>query len=176
VTGSTSCVDLDNGKTSLLTPIVDGLGADVFYLKYAMYLSYNNVVVTDDPLEVFVSNDAGLTWVLAQSYSSGTSWSLKTINMLDYVSASSEMRVKFVAQDNGTDNIVEAAIDSVSFSKVSCYPALFADVDGNGVVDNADASLVLLDFGPCSGNCPADLDKSGEVDVGDVSLVFININ
>jgi hypothetical protein len=53
---------------------------------------------------------------------------------------------------------------------------LFADVDGNGVVDNADASLVLLDFGPCSGNCPADLDKSGEVDVGDVSLVFININ
>ena len=176
VTGSTSCVDLDNGKTSLLTPIVDGLGADVFYLKYAMYLSYNNVVVTDDPLEVFVSNDAGLTWVLAQSYSSGTSWSLKTINMLDYVSASSEMRVKFVAQDNGTDNVMEAAIDSVSFSKVSCYPALFADVDGNGVVDNADASLVLLDFGPCSGNCPADLDKSGEVDVGDVSLVFININ
>ena len=59
---------------------------------------------------------------------------------------------------------------------MSCYPALFADIDGNGVVDNADAALVLLDFGPCSGNCPADLDNSGEVDVGDVSLVFININ
>ncbi len=173
VTGSTSCVDVDGGKTSLLSPIVDGLGEDVFYLKFAMYLSYNNVVVTDDPLEVFVSNDGGQTWVLAQSYTSGTSWSLKTINMLDYVSASSQMRAKFVAQDNGTDNIVEAAIDSVSFTKVTCYPALFADIDQNGVVDNADASLVLLDFGPCS-NCPTDLDNSGEVDPGDLALVFLS--
>ena len=109
----------------------------------------------------------------AQSYTSGTSWSLKTINMLDYVSASSQMRAKFVAQDNGTDNIVEAAIDSVSFTKVTCYPALFADIDQNGVVDNADASLVLLDFGPCS-NCPTDLDNSGEVDPGDLALVFLS--
>ena len=173
VTGSTSCVDLDGGKTSLLTPIVDGLGGDVFYLKFAIYLSYNNVVVTDDPVDVFVSNDGGQTWVLAVSYASGTSWSLKTINMLDYVSASGEMRAKFVAQDNGTDNIVEAAIDSVSFTKVSCYPALFADIDHNGVVDNADASLVLLDFGPCS-TCDTDLDNSGEVDPGDLALVFLS--
>jgi hypothetical protein len=70
---------------------------------------------------------------------------------------------------------MEAAIDSVSFTKVNCYPALFADIDGNGLVDNADVSLVLLDFGTCP-NCPTDLDNSGEVDAGDVSLVFLNFN
>jgi hypothetical protein len=50
-------------------------------------------------------------------------------------------------------------------------------LDGNGVVDNSDLSLMLLDFGPCDvvTNCPADLDHSGEVDLGDVSLMLLEI-
>jgi hypothetical protein len=48
-----------------------------------------------------------------------------------------------------------------------------ADLDGNGVVDTADISLLLLDYGPCAG-CASDLDGGGEVDGGDVALVLIN--
>ena len=173
ITGSGSCVDLDGGSTSLISPSIDGFGADILDLKFGLYLSYFNVLVTDDPLEVFLSNDGGQNWVLAASYSTGQSWNLKTINMLDYVSQSADMRVKFVAQDNGTDNVVEAAIDSVSFTKVSCYPALFADLDRNGQVDSGDVGLILLDVGPCSG-CPTDLDGSGEVDSSDVGLALLN--
>ena len=173
ITGSGSCVDLDGGSTSLISPSIDGLGADVLDVKFGLYLSYFNVLVTDDPLEVFLSNDGGQNWVLAASYSTGQSWNLKTINMLDYVSQSGDMKVKFVAQDNGTDNVVEAAIDSVSFTKVSCYPALFADLDRNGQVDSGDVGLILLDVGPCFG-CPTDLDGSGEVDSSDVGLALLN--
>jgi len=52
-----------------------------------------------------------------------------------------------------------------------------ADLDGSGVVDSADLSLMLLDFGRCevATNCPADLDHSGEVDSGDVSLMLLEI-
>ena len=69
--------------------------------------------------------------------------------------------------------MVEAAIDSVSFNKVSCYPALFADLDRNGQVDSGDVGLILLDVGPCFG-CPTDLDGSGEVDSSDVGLALLN--
>ncbi len=174
LTGNTSCVDLDGGKTSLISANINGVGADVLNLKFAVYLSYNNVLISNDPLEVFLSNDGGLNWTLAASYSTGQSWNLKTINVLNFIEPSEEIKVKFVAQDNDTDNVVEAAIDSVSFTKISCFPGLYADFDQNGVVDSGDISLVLLDFGLCSG-CATDLDNSGEVDLGDVSLVLLEI-
>ncbi len=52
-----------------------------------------------------------------------------------------------------------------------------ADLDGSGIIDSADLSLMLLEFGRCdvASNCPADLDHSGEVDSGDVSLMLLEI-
>ena len=178
VTGSGSCVDLDGGKTSLLSPVVDATGANALDLSYAIFLSYNGATPTDDPLEVFVSNDGGSTWVLAASYTTATgtnTWSLKKVSVLNYVAATNQMRVKFVAQDNGTDNVVEAGIDSVSFTSVVCNTAVFGDFNDDRVVDSADVSLLLLDFGPCGG-CLTDLDGSGEVDSSDLSLELLEIN
>jgi hypothetical protein len=50
-------------------------------------------------------------------------------------------------------------------------------LDGSGIIDSADLSLMLLEFGRCdvASNCPADLDHSGEVDSGDVSLMLLEI-
>ncbi|MCE9620695.1 MAG: hypothetical protein K8R92_12410 [Planctomycetes bacterium] len=172
LTGTGSCIDVDNGKTSLISPSVSGLGADHLDLKFALYLSYNGATPTDDPVEVFVSNDGGANWVLADSINVGQGWGVKTINVLDFVSASGDMKAKFVAQDNGTDNVVEVAIDSVSFTKVNCYPAIFGDLDGDGIVDGGDLGLLLLDFGPCSG-CPGDLNGDGEVDGADIGLMLL---
>ena len=52
-------------------------------------------------------------------------------------------------------------------------PILICDLDGNGVVDSADVSLVLLMFGEV--NSSGDLDQSGVVDSGDVSLVLLEM-
>jgi len=49
----------------------------------------------------------------------------------------------------------------------------WGDMDVTGELDNADLSLLLLDFGPCPG-CPTDLDGSGTVDFGDVTLLVLS--
>ena len=178
VTGSGGCVDVDGGKTSLLSPNVDATGADALDLSYAIFLSYNGGTPTDDPLQVFVSNDGGSTWVLAASYTTATGtniWSLKKVSVLNYVGATNQMRVKFVAQDIGTDNVVEAGIDSVSFTSVVCNNTVYGDFNDDQVVDSSDVGLMLLDFGVCPG-CPTDLDGSGEVDTGDVGLELLELS
>ena len=171
-------MDVDGGTTSLLSPNVDATGADALDLSYAIFLSYNGGTPTDDPLQVFVSNDGGSTWVLAASYTTATGtniWSLKKVSVLNYVGATNQMRVKFVAQDNGTDNVVEAGIDSVSFTSVVCNNTVYGDFNDDHVVDSSDVGLMLLDFGVCPG-CPTDLDGSGEVDTGDVGLELLELN
>ena len=178
VTGYRSCEDVDGGKTSFLSPIVDASSGDTVELSYAIFLSYNGATPTDDPLEVFVSNDGGNTWVLGASYTTATganTWVLKKLNVLNILPVTSQMRVKFVAQDNGTDNVVEAGIDSVTFTSVKCADAVFGDFNGDRIVDSSDVSIMLLDFGPCGG-CITDLDGSGEVDASDVSLELLEIN
>ena len=47
-----------------------------------------------------------------------------------------------------------------------------ADLDGTGEVDLGDATLLMLEFGPCAG-CTSDLDGNGEVDLGDLMLVLL---
>ncbi|RLS46337.1 MAG: hypothetical protein DWH85_01510 [Planctomycetota bacterium] len=175
LTGSGSCNDVDNGRTTLLSPSFSGIGSDEVYVKFALYMSYNSATPTDDPLEAYLSNDGGVTWVLVGSYSTGQAWNLKTIKVKDFLTVSTDMKVKFVAQDNGTDNVVEAAIDSFSVTKITCFEALFGDLDGSGTRDSGDVALLLVDFGACPG-CPGDLDGSGEIDSADTALLFLNFD
>lgn len=49
----------------------------------------------------------------------------------------------------------------------------WGDMDVTGELDNADLSLLLLDFGPCLG-CPTDLDGNGTVDFSDVALLVLS--
>ncbi|HMN97770.1 MAG TPA: hypothetical protein PKC43_14975 [Phycisphaerales bacterium] len=46
-----------------------------------------------------------------------------------------------------------------------------ADLDGNGIVDGADAALLLAAFGPCEG-CSEDLDGDGMVDGADLGTLL----
>lgn len=48
------------------------------------------------------------------------------------------------------------------------------DLDGDGFVTNADIALLLLDFGPCTGQpCEGDLDGTGAVDNGDLAFMLL---
>ena len=48
-----------------------------------------------------------------------------------------------------------------------------SDFDGNRLVDTADISLMLLDFGDCQ-SCAGDLDGNGLVDTADISLLLMD--
>lgn len=84
---------------------------------------------------------------------------------------------------DGLDDLartVEDVVTDLDFNGVpdcceaspSCRPCA-SDLDGNRLVDTADISLLLLDFGPCAG-CPSDLDGSGTTDTADLSLLLLD--
>ncbi|MEN3002565.1 MAG: hypothetical protein ABDI19_12085 [Armatimonadota bacterium] len=51
----------------------------------------------------------------------------------------------------------------------------FADVNGDGVIDDADLLAVLSAFGSsCTGECVEDIDGSGIVDDGDILAILVN--
>jgi hypothetical protein len=47
------------------------------------------------------------------------------------------------------------------------------DLDGSGLVDFGDVSLLLLDVGPCPAPCPGDLSGDGVIDSADVALLLL---
>lgn len=69
---------------------------------------------------------------------------------------------------NGSFITGSVNVDKTDFSQA----AIQGDLDGNGNVNAADVSLLLLDFGPCPG-CASDLDGNGNVDSGDLSFLLL---
>ncbi|MEE2973114.1 MAG: hypothetical protein VX672_08310, partial [Planctomycetota bacterium] len=57
----------------------------------------------------------------------------------------------------------------LSWRSNGCEPCP-ADLDGDGVVDGADAGLLLAGWGPCHTVCRGDLDGDGDVDGADLGL------
>ena len=94
------------------------------------------------------------------------------------------MQVQFnIVGKNGTSNETGTTFTgAVTNSYKICqffalslgYPQLCpSDLDGNRVIDPADVSLLLLDFGSCSG-CSSDLDGNGVTDTADLSLLLLD--
>ena len=52
---------------------------------------------------------------------------------------------------------------------------IFADLNGDRVVDSADLGNLLLAFGSCP-NCLEDLNQDTEVDSGDVGLMLLSMD
>jgi hypothetical protein len=88
------------------------------------------------------------------------------------------MQFAVAGKNNGTTTFNGATQTAGRFNYTLTYaapalPACPADLDNNRVVDTADISLLLMDFGPCTG-CPADLDGNGLVDTADISLLLMD--
>ena len=72
----------------------------------------------------------------------------------------------------------QSLVDSTSIVQDDFAAApVFGDLDGDGFVTNADIALLLLDFGPCTGQpCEGDLDETGSVDNGDLAYLLLLFN
>ena len=113
--------DVDGGKTTLTSPVVDLSDKDSALLKYyRWYASETGSNPNDDDFLTYVSNDGGTTWVHLDSLTySVREWTMMQFFLEDYVELTGQMKVRFVAQDNGAGgSIVEAAIDD--FSILTC--------------------------------------------------------
>jgi hypothetical protein len=116
--------DVDNGSVTLTSPLVDrSTGGDLSYWYYLELTNTSGV----DALAVDVSSNGGTSWnqVRRHTTSSG-GWVRVTVTAQELQSAgvvpSATTRVRFIANDDNPQSIVEAAVDGVVFGSVSCDP------------------------------------------------------
>jgi len=106
--------DVDQGKTTLVSPPLDLTGKAIPMIGYWRWF-YTSAPGSQDYLSVSVSNDNGLTWTAVEALHDPIArWEERAIRLSDYLSPTSQVRVRFVAADEGGASIVEAAIDDIT--------------------------------------------------------------
>jgi len=173
--GSLGENDVDGGVTSLVSNQIDLSATESATISYARWYSNNTGGAPNaDVFEVFVSDDDGQSYVLAERVGpagAGTSggWIEAGFVVGDFVDLTSTVRVKFVASDLGDGSLVEAGIDDVRIFGVSCGSASCpGDLDGDGDVDSDDLGILLAAWG----GAEADLDGDGVADSADLGLLL----
>ena len=117
--------DLDGGPTMLTSPSLDLAGKDVMIgANLWFYHLFNGAF---EPFEVQVSDDDGATWVKVMELTHDPQWKFKSFRLLDYVQATSAVKVRFIASDYPNDSTVEAAMDDLCVFRLRETPPLWAD-------------------------------------------------
>jgi hypothetical protein len=106
--------DVDGGRTTVLSPVFDGLGLGDLTLTYQRWFSNRAPTPGSDEFRADVSSDGGVTWTNLETLDVGVeAWSLVSVDLGSVVDLSSTMRLRFVAEDLGENQYVEAAVDDV---------------------------------------------------------------
>jgi hypothetical protein len=162
--------DVDGGPTRLISPTVNVAGVIDPKLRYARW--FTNDDADEDRLDVEISNDNGASWVLIESVPDTVGWVEPTIEMIDFITPTAQMKVRFSATDNPNNSITEGAIDAIEIWGLP-EVELPGDYDENGVVDLADfvyfpECMTGPDAGPPTTECEVfDSDTDEDVDLVD---------
>ncbi len=125
VGGSLGENDVDNGSTSLWSPVWDlsgGVAPRIHYWRW--YSNDKGSAPNSDILKVELSQDGGSTWIPAETVGpsgagSNGGWYEVTLELDNFLSDTSQVRMRVVASDLGSGSIVEAALDDVTVSYVT---------------------------------------------------------
>ncbi len=181
--------DVDDGQTTLLSPLIDLTGVSDAIISYWGW--YSNVVGSNPGQDVFVidiSNNAGGTWTNVETIGPsgvGTAggWLFHSFRVSDFLPPTAQVRLRFIASDPvtvpPTASVVEAAIDDFRVVMYEC-DRILGDADGDTDVDLDDyASFPNCLAGPGTLPAPAppgfvtgcltafDSDIDGDVDLAD---------
>ena len=135
--------DIDGGPTRLISPAIDLSSGDAMIKCYAWYYSRDG----NDPFKIDVSNNNGTSWtnVFSTNNSLG-GWSSHSFLVSDYVTPTASVRVRYSAQDQPNDDIVEAGLDDFSVERINMNPSIWASTYSFSGSAGADFDL-LLDAG-----------------------------
>jgi choice-of-anchor B domain-containing protein len=161
--------DVDDGFTTLRTSSFNLSSGDAT-VKYWRW--YSNVAGGDPNNDVFVidiSNNNGSTWTNVETVGptgpdTVGGWVQHNFKVSDYVTPTSQMRMRFIADDANSGSIVEAAIDDFEVVRYGCDPVCQTDLGFGGPgnaqfsicgasLDSGNLATLLLDQAPP--NAPA---------------------
>ncbi len=174
--------DVDDGAVRLISPVLDMSQGG--FIEYLYFLLLTNTAGGVDMLLVEISSDGGASnWTEIARYDTdgGFYWYQEKIDDAQLtslgVSLTSNMKVRFTANDADPQSIVEAGIDGFSVAQYECTePWICADINGDGEGPNIADLVFLVDFmfndGPPPPHPPSvDFDFDTEITIAD--LVFL---
>lgn len=166
--------DVDGGKTTLVSPIIDLSDGDATISYWRWYSNNTGGGPNADVFRVDISNQAGVagTWVNVETIGPAGSevvggWRFHSFSVGDFVTPTAQIRMRFVAEDAAEGSLIEAALDDFRVDRFGCVsvpqtcPGILGDMDGNTVLDAMDvqgfidAHLVSPFYDPC-----ADMDEN----------------
>jgi hypothetical protein len=165
--------DVDGGRTTLLSPILDLSQADPS-MRLGYWRWYSNSTGAAPNLDTFVvdiSEDGGSTWTNFEVVGPGApgnsgGWLFHEARIADFIDLTSTVRIRFIASDIGSTSTVEAAIDDVTLYWISCGDPCEADFDTNGSVEVPDIFAFLSAW--FAQESAADFDGVGGIAVPDI--------
>jgi len=172
--------DVDNGKTTLYSPVFDLSNFNEIVLSYWRW--YTNDIGDNgdsDKWEVSVSNDNGNSWVnLEYISSSEANWTKKIFLLSDTIELTSNVSFRFIAEDifydgdNGSGgSLVEAGIDDFKLEFLG--DGVYGDINGDSEVNVLDVVILInMILGTEPENySTGDLNSDNQINVQDIVLV-----
>ncbi|MEM7306734.1 MAG: M14 family zinc carboxypeptidase [Planctomycetota bacterium] len=142
--GSAGNDDVDDGLTTLITPRIDLSGVGAASISYARWFA--NLSTEDDIFLVSISNDDGASWVTLEAVDTNQNqWTEVSFNVPDFLPQTDEMRLRFIAEDDPNNSLVEAAIDELLVEIYDTAPRM--NVYGKTETDSPVAVNVTGDSG-----------------------------
>ena len=139
---SAGSYDLDGGPSVLTSPVLD-LAGTTAYVSYWRW--YHISTQWNDEMVVEVSNNNGADWVTVETITDRETWTYVQWNVADYVTPTSQVRVRFTVDDSPNDSLVEALIDDFVVEAVTCsQPYPLGDMNCDGIVNNFDIDPFVL--------------------------------
>ncbi len=151
--GSLGENDVDNGVTTLKSPVFDAFGLNDPKVRYWRWYSNNTGSEPGaDTFRIDLSNNGGASWTTIETVGptgaqASGGWFQHEFRIADFLVPSATMRMRFVASDLGAGSVVEAAIDDIQGTDLG---ASFSDCNGNGIDDTQDISDGTSE--DCNGN------------------------
>jgi hypothetical protein len=120
--------DVDDGRTTLLSPPLDLSGDDDPAVGYWRWYSNDKGAAPGaDVFTVDVSDDDGESWVNVETVGPDGpetvgGWRYHRFAVTDFVEATADVRLRFIAADEDSGSVVEAGVDDVT--RVDCADCL----------------------------------------------------
>ena len=116
--------DVDGGKTTLISPVIDLAGDDATVSYWRWYSNDTSASPNADIFEVEVTSD-GSSWTNVETVGpageeASGGWYYHSFVVSDFVAPSATVQVRFIASDEGDGSLVEAAVDDFEVFRFSC--------------------------------------------------------
>ena len=180
VTGNAGDEDVDDGETTLVSPVMDASAEEAVIEYDFWYNNGSNCAGADPANDVFVieiSDNAGLNWYPLETVGPTGSevnggWISRAYPVADLsvVGPSDQMRLRFICADANAGSIVEAGVDNVRIGYHFCNESnpCPGDFDDDGSIGVNDILFLISAWGSPDG----DINGDNETNVDDVLLLL----